>query len=174
MKSDATLQRLGKSERKRQEERKGWGMSATCGLHGKWVLMMPSRSDPQRERKEGREMCEAAWRRRIMTCCLCPLVGTLGYNESSFHMEMSQIGFSTHTLDVSLVTVRVCVKCACLTCVSHPCPSPFSRMAFCLGWWAPMTGTVECWRKGPTDASCRPERLLKASFHWSSKIMLLI
>uniref|UniRef100_A0A3Q4GDK0 Integrin, alpha 10 n=1 Tax=Neolamprologus brichardi TaxID=32507 RepID=A0A3Q4GDK0_NEOBR len=24
---------------------------------------------------------------------------TLGYNESSFHMEMSQIGFSTHTLD---------------------------------------------------------------------------
>uniref|UniRef100_A0A667WCH9 Integrin subunit alpha 10 n=1 Tax=Myripristis murdjan TaxID=586833 RepID=A0A667WCH9_9TELE len=27
------------------------------------------------------------------------LEGTLGYNESSFHMEMSQIGFSTHTLD---------------------------------------------------------------------------
>uniref|UniRef100_A0A671WLU1 Integrin subunit alpha 10 n=1 Tax=Sparus aurata TaxID=8175 RepID=A0A671WLU1_SPAAU len=30
------------------------------------------------------------------------LEGTLGYNQSSFHMEMSQIGFSTHTLDVSL------------------------------------------------------------------------
>ncbi|KAI9533252.1 hypothetical protein NQZ68_025646 [Dissostichus eleginoides] len=27
------------------------------------------------------------------------LEGTLGYNQSSFHMEMSQIGFSTHTLD---------------------------------------------------------------------------
>uniref|UniRef100_A0A4W6FRI1 Integrin subunit alpha 10 n=1 Tax=Lates calcarifer TaxID=8187 RepID=A0A4W6FRI1_LATCA len=27
------------------------------------------------------------------------LEGTLGYNESSFHMEMSQIGFSTHKLD---------------------------------------------------------------------------
>uniref|UniRef100_A0A8C9XKR5 Integrin subunit alpha 10 n=1 Tax=Sander lucioperca TaxID=283035 RepID=A0A8C9XKR5_SANLU len=27
------------------------------------------------------------------------LEGTLGNNESSFHMEMSQIGFSTHTLD---------------------------------------------------------------------------
>uniref|UniRef100_A0A8C7YRP6 Integrin, alpha 10 n=1 Tax=Oryzias sinensis TaxID=183150 RepID=A0A8C7YRP6_9TELE len=27
------------------------------------------------------------------------LEGTLGYNESSFHLEMSQIGFSTHTLD---------------------------------------------------------------------------
>ncbi|KAF3691974.1 Integrin alpha-10 Precursor [Channa argus] len=27
------------------------------------------------------------------------LEGTLGYNESSFHMEMSQIGFSTHRLD---------------------------------------------------------------------------
>uniref|UniRef100_A0A665TUL1 Integrin, alpha 10 n=1 Tax=Echeneis naucrates TaxID=173247 RepID=A0A665TUL1_ECHNA len=27
------------------------------------------------------------------------LEGTLGYNESSFHMEMSQIGFSTHALD---------------------------------------------------------------------------
>lgn len=29
-----------------------------------------------------------------------PSAGTLGYNQSSFHMEMSQIGFSTHTLDV--------------------------------------------------------------------------
>uniref|UniRef100_A0A672FXE7 Integrin, alpha 10 n=1 Tax=Salarias fasciatus TaxID=181472 RepID=A0A672FXE7_SALFA len=27
------------------------------------------------------------------------LEGTLGYNQSSFHMEMSQIGFSTHTLE---------------------------------------------------------------------------
>nr|XP_020462837.1 integrin alpha-10 isoform X2 [Monopterus albus] len=27
------------------------------------------------------------------------LEGTLGYNQSSFHTEMSQIGFSTHTLD---------------------------------------------------------------------------
>ncbi|XP_061885642.1 integrin alpha-10 isoform X1 [Entelurus aequoreus] len=27
------------------------------------------------------------------------LEGTLGYNQSSFHMEMSQIGFSTHILD---------------------------------------------------------------------------
>uniref|UniRef100_H3DQC1 Integrin subunit alpha 10 n=1 Tax=Tetraodon nigroviridis TaxID=99883 RepID=H3DQC1_TETNG len=27
------------------------------------------------------------------------LEGTLGYNQSSFHMEMSQIGFSTHKLD---------------------------------------------------------------------------
>ncbi|XP_068998811.1 integrin alpha-10 [Embiotoca jacksoni] len=27
------------------------------------------------------------------------LEGTLGYNQSSFHMEMSQIGFSTHVLD---------------------------------------------------------------------------
>lgn len=27
------------------------------------------------------------------------LEGTLGYNQSTFHMEMSQIGFSTHTLD---------------------------------------------------------------------------
>lgn len=37
-----------------------------------------------------------------MKQCLSPFLGTLGYNESSFHMEMSQIGFSTHTLDVSL------------------------------------------------------------------------
>ncbi|CAG14086.1 unnamed protein product, partial [Tetraodon nigroviridis] len=43
------------------------------------------------------------------------LEGTLGYNQSSFHMEMSQIGFSTHKLDVgpficdwpSVVALRV-------------------------------------------------------------------
>lgn len=29
------------------------------------------------------------------------VAGTLGYNESAFLMEMSQIGFSTHILDVS-------------------------------------------------------------------------
>lgn len=38
-----------------------------------------------------------------------PPAGTLGYNESSFHMEMSQIGFSTHTLDVSV--------CICATLI---------------------------------------------------------
>lgn len=38
----------------------------------------------------------------LLTCSLScpPSAGTLGYNQSSFHMEMSQIGFSTHTLDV--------------------------------------------------------------------------
>lgn len=51
--------------------------------------------------EEGREgMCKETWRWRALTR-LCPPAGTLGYNESSFHMEMSQIGFSTHTLDVS-------------------------------------------------------------------------
>lgn len=68
--------------------------------------MMPSRADPERARKEGRRCVKKHDDGGILTCRLCPLVGTLGYNESSFHMEMSQIGFSTHRLDVSLVAVR--------------------------------------------------------------------
>jgi len=41
----------------------------------------------------------------MITCCA--VTGTLGYNESAFLMEMSQIGFSTHILDVSLNYVHV-------------------------------------------------------------------
>lgn len=37
-----------------------------------------------------------------MIMCCAVVTGTLGYNESAFLMEMSQIGFSTHILDVSL------------------------------------------------------------------------
>ena len=33
--------------------------------------------------------------------CVLSFTGTLGNNQSAFNMEMSQIGFSTHTLDVS-------------------------------------------------------------------------
>lgn len=31
------------------------------------------------------------------------LTGTLGFNQSTFLMEMSQIGFSTHILNVSIL-----------------------------------------------------------------------
>ncbi len=38
------------------------------------------------------------------------VAGTLGYNESAFLMEMSQIGFSTHILDVSFnVHMQLCL-----------------------------------------------------------------
>lgn len=65
--------------------------------------MMPSRSDSKRGGRKGGDV-----QRNMMekNTDLFPPLGTLGYNESSFHMEMSQIGFSTHTLDVSLTVVQ--------------------------------------------------------------------
>lgn len=57
--------------------------------------------------QRGEEMCEET----ELLFFFFPHPGTLGNNKSSFHMEMSQIGFSTHTMDVSppAVTLFVCV-----------------------------------------------------------------
>lgn len=54
----------------------------------------------KQSRREGRERRPKKDDDGALIGCLCPPAGTLGYNESSFHKEMSQIGFSTHTMDV--------------------------------------------------------------------------
>lgn len=149
-----------------RDRRKGNVCHLQC-LSSVWVRMPTIR---KREEREGRRWAKE----HGMTCF--PLLGTLGYNESSFHMEMSQIGFSTHTLDVSPTLFNSLWASNWLSFISahHSFPAPFFRMAFCLAWWGPMTGMGVCWKKGPMGESCHPERPLKASFLWSSKIMLLI
>lgn len=47
------------------------------------------------------------------------LTGTLGFNQSTFLMEMSQIGFSTHILNVSIlfkwtIFMDCLVNCSCI------------------------------------------------------------